>query len=325
MREQMDNLPSCNRRYFFFGLLATGLGCRRSAVRRSYPVSILRASSYSVDLESLVRNLLIEHRVSIAGKRILLKPNLVEFSAAAPINTNPQLVAAAAAAFRSLGAAKVHIAEGPGHRRTTLDMAWAAGYFGAIQQFEQNFTDLNLDEINHVPIKQPFSALSDLYLPKTAFAYDLLVSLPKLKTHHWAGATLSMKNLFGLVPGGVYGWPKNVLHWAGIHECVADLHFLFPRQFCIVDGIEAMEGNGPILGTRVNTGLIVAGSHSPSVDATCCKIMQIDPSKVRYLQLVAQRTVWTVADTRQIAESINSVTRRFDLLPELEHLRLVRS
>jgi len=51
-----------------------------------------------------------------------------------------------------------------------------------------------------------------------------------MKTHHWTGATLSMKNLFGVVPGGVYGWPKNVLHWAGIHESVADLHSVFPRS-----------------------------------------------------------------------------------------------
>jgi len=54
--------------------------------------------------------------------------------------------------------------------------------------------------------------------------------MPKMKCHHWVGATLSMKNLFGLVPGGVYGWPKNVLHWAGIPECIADLHGLFPTH-----------------------------------------------------------------------------------------------
>lgn len=320
-----NDLLSCNRRYFFFGLLATAIGCRRSADRRTYPVSIVRANSYSLDLERLIRDLLIEHRVPISGKRILLKPNLVEFSAVAPINTNPQLVAAVASAFRSLGAANVHIAEGPGHRRTTLDMASAAGYFGAIQQFEKNFTDLNLDEITRVSIRQPFSTLEELYLPNTALAYDLLVSIPKMKTHHWTGATLSMKNLFGLVPGGVYGWPKNVLHWAGIDECIADLHLLFPHQFCIVDGIEAMQGNGPILGTSLNAGVIVAGADPASVDATCCQIMQIDPAKVRYLQLIARRKGWRVDHIRQIGESVDSVTRRFELLPELEHFRLSRS
>src|SRR5581483_3626543 len=175
----------------------------------------------------------------------------------------------AADAFHSLGAKDVRIAEGPGHRRMTLDLASAAGYFDTVPKFENNFTDLNLDEVSHVQLDNPFSSLTELYLPNTVFNCDLLVSLPKMKTHHWTGATLSMKNLFGLVPGAVYGWPKNVLHWSGIDECIADLHQLFPNQFCIVDGIEAMEGNGPILGTRKNAGVIVAGTHPPSVDATC--------------------------------------------------------
>lgn len=316
------------RRYFFFGALAAALGCGRSGTRAqratggaSFPVSIVRASSYGVDLESLVRRILSEHRVAVAGKNVLLKPNLVEFSAEAPINTNPVFVAAVAAAFRALGAARVEIAEGPGHRRTTLDLASAAGYFGAIPHFEKTFTDLNLDDIKRVSLQRPFSTLRELYLPQTALAYDLLVSLPKMKTHHWTGATLSMKNLFGVVPGAVYGWPKNVLHWAGIDECVADLHFLFPRQFCLVDGIEAMEGNGPILGRSVAAGVIVAGAHPPSVDATCCRIMQIDPAKVRYLQLVAARTGNQAAEILHLGERVENVTRRFALLPELEYLR----
>ncbi len=311
-----------SRRYFFFGCLTLAASCRNSSLLPRYPVSIVRARSYSAELESLLRGILIEHNVLVRGKSVLLKPNLVEFSAEAPVNTNPVFVSAAANAFRSLGASQVHIAEGPGHRRTTLDLAAAAGYFGAISNFERNFTDLNLDEIQRVRIEDPFSSLSELYLPQTALKYDLLVSLPKMKTHHWTGATLSMKNLFGLVPGAVYGWPKNVLHWAGIDECVADLHFLFPRQFCIVDGIEAMEGNGPILGNSVQAGVIVAGTHPPSVDATCCRIMQIDPAKIRYLQLAAERSGWKHSIVRQIGEPIAEVTRRFKLLPELEHLRL---
>jgi uncharacterized protein (DUF362 family) len=311
-----------NRRYFFFGCLGLVTACRRTVQQAEPRVSIIRANSYSADLENLFRRILLEHRVSISGKRILLKPNLVEFSSDAPINTHPVFVAAAAEAFRALGAAEVRIAEGPGHRRTTLDLASAAGYFSSIRKFEQNFTDLNLDDVGRVVVEHPFSSLNELYLPHTALTCDLLVSLPKMKTHHWTGATLSMKNLFGLVPGAVYGWPKNPLHWAGINECVADLHYLFPRQFCLVDGIEAMEGNGPILGRRTTPGVIVAGSHPPSVDATCCRIMQIDPDKVRYLRLVANREGRNLSCTKQVGEPVTSVTTRFALTPQLEHFRL---
>ena len=58
--------------------------------------------------------------------------------------------------------------------------------------------------------------LSTLTFPVTLRQVDWVVSVAKMKTHHWAGVTLSMKNLFGLLPGIYYGWPKNVLHWMGI-------------------------------------------------------------------------------------------------------------
>ncbi len=321
----MSQFGQINRRYFFFGCLGLAAACHRAIKQPKPLVSIVRATSYSSDLESLIRRILVEHQLPIAGKSVLLKPNLVEFSSDAPINTHPALVAAAAEAFRSLGASQVRIAEGPGHRRTTLDLASAAGYFSTIPGFEKNFTDLNLDEVSRVVLRTPFSSLSELYLPRTALGCDLLVSMAKMKTHHWTGATLSMKNLFGLVPGNVYGWPKNLLHWAGIDECVADLHYLFPRHFSLVDGIEAMEGNGPILGTSIAPGVVVAGTHAPSVDATCCRIMEIDPRKVGYLRLVSRRSGWNLASIQQVGESLQTVKKRFALIPELEHFRLRES
>ncbi len=222
------------------------LSFRERAPQPERLVSVVRAASYSDDLAAAVQRVLTEHKVAVRGKRVVLKPNLVEFSAGAPVNTHPVFVAAVYEAFQEMGAAKVTIAEGPGHRRITMDLAEGAGFFRAMPDFEKRFVDLNLDDVAARRLWKPFSTLTELYLPKTALECDLLVSLPKMKTHHWVGATLSMKNLFGLVPGGVYGWPKNVLHWAGIDECVADLHQLFPNQFCIVDGIEGMQGNGPI-------------------------------------------------------------------------------
>jgi uncharacterized protein (DUF362 family) len=311
-----------NRRYFFLGSFAAALSCSRVAKPSKTRVSVVRASSYSVELETVIRRILLEHGVNVIDKRVLLKPNLVEFSSHAPINTHPVFVAAVRQAFCALGARDVRIAEGPGHRRMTLDMASAAGYFTNVSGFEKIFTDLNIDEVSEIQIRQPFSTLSKLYLPHTVLGCDLLVSLAKMKTHHWTGATLSMKNLFGVVPGSIYGWPKNPLHWAGIDECVADLHYLFPRQFCLVDGIEAMEGNGPILGTSKQTGLIVAGAHLPSVDATCCQIMRIDPQKIGYLNLVRRRSGWNLRQIHQLGEQVGDVQTNFALIPELEHLRL---
>jgi uncharacterized protein (DUF362 family) len=291
-------------------------------------VSILKAPAYDQSLYDVMRRLLAEHLGDVRGRSILLKPNLVEFEPDSSINTHPILVHAACEAFRAMGAAMVRIAEGPGHRRNTLDLAEAAGYFRIVPDFEDRFVDLNLDEVTRVRPTAQFSRIKKLYLPNSALGADLLVSMPKMKTHHWVGATLSMKNLFGVVPSGIYGWPKNVLHWAGIEESIADLHAAFPRQFAIVDGIVGMEGNGPIQGAPKHAGVLVAGRDPVAVDATCCRVMKIDPMQIRYLQLASRRgdvSQITEDHIQQIGESIQSVSTSFELIPMFQRLRLENS
>jgi len=311
------------RRRWIGGIAASAAfsGCDRPRSPWA-PVSIHRAAAYDDGLYGLVRQIIADHGLNVAGKRVVLKPNLVEFDEKTVINTNPKLVHAAFEAFREAGAAEVRIAEGPGHRRVTLDLADAAGYLATVPQFESRFTDLNLDEIHSRALARPQSALRSLYLPGTVLGCDLLVSMPKVKTHHWAGATLSMKNLFGLVPGGVYGWPKNVLHWAGIDECIADLHSLFPKAFSIVDGVVAMEGNGPIQGHPRQLGVVVAGADPVAVDATCCRIMGLDPKEIRHLTLAAGEQRLEQSLIPQSGEAIASVAQSFAVLPQFERIRL---
>lgn len=313
-----------NRREFLAGSAAalTLSGCARTLPKRPASlVSILRQPDYTQELYAELRRILAEHRLHVRGKRVLLKPNLVEFEPDSPINTHPMLVHAALEAFRELGA-DVAIAEGPGHRRNTLDMAEGAGYFETIPRFEELFTDLNLSGVVEVPLTRPHSHLQSIYLAHAAVSCDLLVSMPKMKTHHWVGATLSMKNLFGTVSGGVYGWPKNILHWAGIPECVADLYHTLPRHFAIVDGIVGMEGNGPIQGTAKHAGVVVAGRDLAAVDASCCEIMSIDARKIDYLRLAVGNVPDLQRSIRQIGEPIAAVRTCFELLPEWNAIRL---
>ena len=307
------------------GLALTRCGRAPQVAARKFPVSsvsIVKASGYTMDVYDTVYRMIADHSLDVRGKRIVLKPNLVEYDANTAINTHPTIVHATFEAFRKLGATDVRIAEGPGHRRGTLDLADAAGYFSTVAKFEEQFTDLNTDAVAKRTIVEPVSKLKSLYLPHTVLDCDLLVSVAKMKTHHWAGATLSMKNLFGLVPGAVYGWPKNVLHWAGINESIVDLHHLFPKQFAVVDGIIGMEGNGPIQGTPKYAGVLVAGSDPAGVDATCCRVMGIDPKQISYLQMARGVENLGEGAFRQTGERIASVRTNFELVEEWKGIRL---
>src|SRR5260370_1450475 len=184
MRQRMDetclsNSGSFTRRRVIQGAAAAAAtlsACGRAPAQLQ-PVSILRAPAYSEDLYDLMRRIIADHRLDVKGKRVVLKPNLVEFDPGTVINTHPKMVHAAFEAFRAAGATDVRIAEGPGHRRVTLDLAEAGGYFDTVPKFESVFVDLNLDEITRVPLTRPYSKLQSVYLPNTVLGCELLGSV----------------------------------------------------------------------------------------------------------------------------------------------------
>jgi uncharacterized protein (DUF362 family) len=307
------------------GLLAGYAGFNGGRQRARKPgapsaVAVVKAPSYSADLVNRILEGVRECGLDVRGLKVLLKPNLVEFDPNTCINTNVAVIAAALEAFRSLGAAEVRIGEGPGHRRDTYALAEMARYRSDIPKFDSLFVDLNRDDVSAV---QGFADRGEIYLPNSALRADLIISLAKMKTHHWAGATLSMKNYFGLVPGSVYGWPKNELHHVGIDRSIVELSRIFRRSFAIVDGIIGMEGNGPIQGTPKAVGVLVMGSDLPAVDATCCRIMGIDPSRVEYLRMASDNLGITEdARIEQRGETIRSVRTNFNLISQFHQIRL---
>lgn len=291
-------------------------------------VFIAPAESYDVNLEWRLREGLIELGVRaprVAGKTVLLKPNLVEPSRESPhVNTHPALVCAAAEVFRSLGAREVLVAEGQGHCRDSDWVLDESGLGRALAEAKLSFVDLNHDELTFMPNRLRFSRLGRLCLPEALRRADIIVSMPKLKTHHWVGVTLSMKNLFGVMPGLYYGWPKNALHYAGIAESILDITATVRPHLAIADGIVGMEGDGPIMGSARSLGAIVMGTNLPAVDATAARLMGIDPWRVSYLAAASGR-LGPIAERHiaQRGDSIGSLSRPFALIEPFERaLRL---
>ena len=258
---------------------------------------------------------------NVQGKRVLLKPNLVEYSPKASINTHPLVIAAAVDSLYRLGAANVVVADGPGHVRDSdllLDESGLKEQLAAVDHTE--FVDLNFDKVERVVPGGGFTGFRELWLPQSILKADVVISMPKVKTHHWAGVTLSLKNLFGCIPGNVYGWPKNVLHWEGIDNSIAELAATIPIHYVIADGIEAMEGNGPLHGLARPLGCLVFADDPVAADATCCRLMSIEPFRVRHLQLVAALGNMSIDRIDQRGERIDQLRQPFELLPEFRHL-----
>ena len=173
-------------------------------------------------------------------------------------------------------------------------------------------------------LRSRYTRLGQLYLPTAVLETDLVVSMPKLKTHHWAGVTLSLKNMFGIVPGSVYGWPKNVLHWHGIGNSILDINAaLGVPRFNIVDGIVGMEGNGPIQGEPRRSGVLVLGRDPVAVDATASRLMGLDPRRVGYLQ-EASRFLGNLEPERirQVGEDPVPLRRDYHVLDGFQDIRL---
>ncbi len=326
-------MNTVDRRTLLWGgsIAATGLigyPIIRDALRGRASVFVARHQRYDGSLRRTIADGLAAcglEPAALHGKRVLLKPNMVEPTRDIPhMTTHPAVIVATAEVFRSWGAT-VTVGEAPGHVRDTEMALVESGVQEALDAAKLPFADLNYEEVAWVENRGHASKLEGFYFPRSVVEADLVVSMPKMKTHHWVGVTASMKNLYGVIPGIKYGWPKNVLHHNGIPETVFDINASLPKTIAVVDGIDCMEGDGPILGSRKHMGVLAMGTSLPAVDATVCRMMGIVPERISYLQLASNR-LGPIADrfVQQQGERWESVVSPFQILdkPHLQGLQV---
>jgi uncharacterized protein (DUF362 family) len=327
------NIPKFDRRTWLVGggLTAAALvggGLVRHWYRDRASVFIAKNQRYDATLTATIRDGLVACGLvpeSLRGKRVLLKPNLVEPMRDLPhMTTHPAMIVAAAEVFRGWGATVI-VGEGPGHVRDTEMALVESGVADVLDAGGLPFADLNYQEVAWAANRGRASKLPGLFFPQGVAEADLVVSMPKMKTHHWVGVTAAMKNLYGTIPGIKYGWPKNVLHHNGIPETVFDINASLPKTIAIVDGIDCMEGDGPIMGTLKPMGLVIVGTNPTAVDATVCRLMDVDPRQVPYLRLAADR-LGPLDDSliQQRGEAWQPLASPFAVLDKPHLQRLVR-
>ena len=263
----------------------------------------------------------------ILGKRIVIKPNIADFSSERPIHTDARLVEALIRHLKELGAREIILAEGPPHNRDTEWLFRKSGFEETARRQGVLLVDLNYDDVSPVKCVNPQATLlKEIYLPKTILSADVVISVPKMKTHRLAGVTLSMKNMFGILPGIKYGWPKNTLHYNGIPMSICEINGTLKTHYSIVDGIVGMEGVGPLLGTARKAGVLVMGDNAPAVDATAARVMGIDPARVDYLAMAQKIKLGSLRreDIAVAGEKIEKVRADFVLDAEYAFLRAPR-
>jgi uncharacterized protein (DUF362 family)/NAD-dependent dihydropyrimidine dehydrogenase PreA subunit len=220
--------------------------------------------------------------LAIKGQKVLIKPNVLRTSTASEgIVTNPAVLRAVVEKVQSLAPAQLVVGDNPGlfsyganeesFTQTGL-MEASRGYYRNIGN-ESRKVDFNPDFMATVSVS---AAVLDA---------DVIISLPKFKTHGLTVVTGAIKNSYGILPGA----QKARLHKAAgsperFHEMVAEVFRIRVPDLFIVDAVVGMEGNGPASPDLRDIGLILAGDNAVAVDAVIATLMGCDPGRLRFLQ-----------------------------------------
>ncbi len=247
-------------------------------------VSIVQCDDYSKSKEYVIEAIsLIGGLESIIsrGERVLLKPNLL--AARKPedaVTTHPTIVASMCELVKEAGGIPV-IGDGSGmtHPGATADAFRISGVEEVAKKHDVEL--INFQTAGYVEIDVPKAMhFPKLHLSKAVMDADVIISLPKMKTHELTYYTGAVKNMFGALPLR----SRKEMHLLAdrkiFGEAVIDLYSVAKPHLAVMDAVVGMQGNGPSHGTPVKTGAILASYDCVSLDVVASDIMGIDPMKV---------------------------------------------
>jgi len=229
----------------------------------------------------------------VKGKRVLLKPNAGRIATAdSGITTNPQVVAAAIDAFLE-AEASVAVGESPITGVKTMEAFEATGIASVARERNCPLIDMDARQPIHVIIEDGV-ALQSLKVCPEVLEYDVVVSIPVMKTHMHTVVTLAVKNMKGCL------WrrtkvdlhmlpPIKDLNDKPLNIAIADTASVLRPHLSIIDGATGMEGLGPSAGQAKKLDLVLAGIDPLAVDAVACSLMGLNAEDVPHLRICAER------------------------------------
>ncbi|MHC6180195.1 DUF362 domain-containing protein [Clostridium sp. JNZ X4-2] len=211
-------------------------------------------------------------------EKVLLKPNLLKKSTPdRAITTHPTVFRAVAKLLKERGYTHVFYGDSPGNGNPTK-ISSSAGIKEVAEELgieEANFRQGKMVEFPQGKVAKEF------VISQGVLDADGIINICKMKTHALERITGAMKNIFGCI----YGFNKGLSHAKyqssdRFAKMLADLHVMIKPRLHIMDGIVAMEGNGPASGTPVQMNVILMSEDPVALDSVFCRLIHLDPASV---------------------------------------------
>ncbi len=224
------------------------------------------------------------------GKKVLIKPNVVGAFPKKQIatTTNPSLVEAVCKILKK-NKCEIFIGDSP---FTNPEASFKASGIEKVAKKYGKLIIFEQDKVVSIKNKKG-KILKGFKIAKTFRDADLIINMPKLKTHSLTKFTGAIKNLYGIILGGM----KQKIHMkAGdenrFSQVLIDIYQNFNPQLSIMDGVIGMEGEGPTSGDAVNSKVILASRNEIALDIICCKMIGINPESIGYLNEAIKRKLY---------------------------------
>lgn len=275
-------------------------------------VAVLWCPSYEKELESVIKKAFYHINFNVKPhSKVLLKPNVLgTFRPEEAVTTHPSVIDAVCKVLREKSA-EIYIGDSSGDTARRGSTSRAFKVSGIEEVANKNKAVLvNFDNTELLKVANPDNKiLKEAYIPKIIREADIIINLPKLKTHNFLGYTGAVKNLFGTIPGT----KKSIMHFVmgnpeKFAEMLTDLHNLVKPDFHILDGVTGLEGNGPFRGTPKQSSLIVASRNAFALDVVASGLIGYKPYDIMTNKAALKRGI--VPDIEVIGDRVKAVYKK---------------
>ncbi len=244
-------------------------------------------------------------------EKILIKPNLCHYySPDTGITTDPRVVSSIIDYVRDKISADAKITIGEADAtEMKADIAFKVlGYEKLAEEKKVLLLNLSKDKRKKVPGKFVKE------VPLTINDCDLLITVPKLKTHMDLKISICLKNQFGAIPYG-----RKILFHKHLEETIIEASKFMRPNLCVVDGIIALERKGPISeGLPIKMNLIIGGDDPVATDHVCSQIMGFP--KVKYVMMAEKQNIGSTNNIQIYGEKIGNVKTKFRFVTPRERM-----